>query len=44
LEESTVGVSVMRTTYAGAPGLNSRGPYDLDHWERPPESNFPARH
>src|SRR5512133_2934417 len=29
---STVGVSVMRTTYARSPWLNSRAPYDLDHW------------
>ena len=29
---STVGVSVMRTTYARPEGLNSRGPYDLGHW------------
>src|SRR5687767_4473313 len=30
---STVGVSVMRTTYAWSGCLNSRGPYDLGHWD-----------
>src|SRR4029450_9245367 len=33
LAGSTVGVSVMRTTYAWSSCQNSRGPYDLDHWQ-----------
>src|SRR5215207_2146825 len=34
LAGSTVGVSVMRTTYAWSSCLDSRGPYDLGHWHR----------
>src|SRR4029453_10102370 len=32
LAGSTVGVSVIRPTYAWPPSLNRREPYDLDHW------------